>query len=945
MSSQTLSSLSFTPGETKQNANSGWSDNSPTAPTTLTLSGDPGDAQWKLLKTFASKDNILEQPPTARWGHSSNIVGPEKMVVFGGYGDEKFTDHIHTYEPATTKWKRIHPKGQGHGPTPRSNHSATAVGRNLLIVHGGGKKGKFDTFHAYDTENEQWCAVKVSHGHTGSPLPPQRSGHSAALLGNQYVACFGGKISKADTSETFLLDVTDMLPDNCPSDSPPRVRPFAVSLWDGSSPSIMSSKPTARRFHSLCTHWRTGQGVMFGGCHREYECLGDVWLLSIRSQTTTTTTTPSTTSTAKSSDAGRSVSSVSSVSSASSASSSSSSSRSLSLATGPTIKWKRIKPQGKGPTPRWGHSTSMVGDHMIVIGGRAQTDLMDIHILTLSSLSSDPLVSGTRNRWSTPNVTSSSPPPRRRATICTYAGNAATIERRTVHGLSTNSTRILMFGGYDGKFQNDLYQLKVGGFTETTATQTMTAMENAAFSQLPVANVVVGNGGTATSAHPLASAVPSSSFFDPADFDPSYPRGMTSKIHSVNKIPTTTTASTASRAPAAPSAPQVGNEWGAMFPPPPDGNTPSSSFPRDAEVWDFAMPGQTRSNAAVLNRRRTATTTATSNSSNELVFGETKSNATTAASTKKKTIRIVCSDGELPLPVHDVALLRRLMPVFFMMTATEVRNALPKLRRYDQEHPQLKTKSSASESQFFNFGNAKVEGTSTATTTTSSATSSLTTKQSISMAVPSVQHPLGIRAVRLRWEENNDDISSVIHIMGYGRARTFRAIGRSNMKAAELTLNILLDLCERETETTKEDESIEASYLHALEAAKTGNISAASSSSTSSLQAKSREKQRRKQSSGNASQRVVELEAQVEEMREDLTTLLQCAISFELMKDPVVTPSGHLYDRKKIEQWIHSNHTDPSTRKSLRRSQLVSVRGLKDIADKYRGRNLLECDM
>ena len=98
-------------------------------------------------------------------------------------------------------------------------------------------------------------------------------------------------------------------------------------------------------------------------------------------------------------------------------------------------------------------------------------------------------------------------------------------------------------------------------------------------------------------------------------------------------------------------------------------------------------------------------------------------------------------------------------------------------------------------------------------------------------------------------------------------------------------------------------------------------------------------------SSGNHSQRIVELEAQLEDMKDDLTTLLQCSISFELMKDPVVTPSGQLYERDKIEQWIHAKHSDPTTRKSLRRSQLVSVRGLKDIADKYRGRGLLECDM
>ena len=35
------------------------------------------------------------------------------------------------------------------------------------------------------------------------------------------------------------------------------------------------------------------------------------------------------------------------------------------------------------------------------------------------------------------------------------------------------------------------------------------------------------------------------------------------------------------------------------------------------------------------------------------------------------------------------------------------------------------------------------------------------------------------------------------------------------------------------------------------------------------------------------------------------------------MQDPVLTPSGSIYDRADIERWIAANGHDPITRKSL----------------------------
>jgi hypothetical protein len=71
----------------------------------------------------------------------------------------------------------------------------------------------------------------------------------------------------------------------------------------------------------------------------------------------------------------------------------------------------------------------------------------------------------------------------------------------------------------------------------------------------------------------------------------------------------------------------------------------------------------------------------------------------------------------------------------------------------------------------------------------------------------------------------------------------------------------------------------------------------------------------------------------------DFDELLKGSISFEFMKDPVVTPAGHLYDRTHINHWIHTNHNDPFTRKRLEKNHLHPVRSIKDLVDKYRQEN------
>jgi hypothetical protein len=63
---------------------------------------------------------------------------------------------------------------------------------------------------------------------------------------------------------------------------------------------------------------------------------------------------------------------------------------------------------------------------------------------------------------------------------------------------------------------------------------------------------------------------------------------------------------------------------------------------------------------------------------------------------------------------------------------------------------------------------------------------------------------------------------------------------------------------------------------------------------------------------------------------------LLCNISFDLMQDPVIAPSGYTYERANIEEWIDINPCDPMTRRPLTVEQLYPARAIKEAIHYYR---------
>lgn len=67
---------------------------------------------------------------------------------------------------------------------------------------------------------------------------------------------------------------------------------------------------------------------------------------------------------------------------------------------------------------------------------------------------------------------------------------------------------------------------------------------------------------------------------------------------------------------------------------------------------------------------------------------------------------------------------------------------------------------------------------------------------------------------------------------------------------------------------------------------------------------------------------------------------LCCAISLDLLDDPVITPCGLTYERKCIEEHLRSNgHFDPVSRKPLGPHQLVPNLAMKAAVEAFLAAN------
>ncbi len=101
------------------------------------------------------------------------------------------------------------------------------------------------------------------------------------------------------------------------------------------------------------------------------------------------------------------------------------------------------------PSSRWGHTASVFKDQISIYGGRNETDVSDLHIFSPNS-----------KTFNEVQLRQRIPKPRRRASAVFI------------------SSSLILFGGFDGEFFNDLYALHTNELSKLQQTQSCSTIDS-----------------------------------------------------------------------------------------------------------------------------------------------------------------------------------------------------------------------------------------------------------------------------------------------------------------------------------------------------------------------------------------------------------------------------------------------------------------------------------
>ncbi len=313
----------------------------------------------------------------------------------------------------------------GDSPSARGGHSA-AMAEDQVIIFGGSRYtsgGRFayfnDTF-TLDTEHHLWHKVACS-----GEAPTPRYGHSAELIGSRMFV-FGGRGEVGTLRDMYFLDLVE---------------------WSWVPLSVTSACPSPRFFHASLLVGR--KVVVHGGWDGHMQCMGDLWVFN---SDTFTWVQPRCAGIQPSPRYGHSLSLLTdgrilcfggcTVSSIFPVPQYHNDLRQLDTE---TMIWTKSTIQGgEPPSKRHGHTTTKVGDGLIVFGGWGSGGLQNRACNQEGSgsfrlLESSP---GTSiERWTVPQ---------------TYQE----IAHKYGHTMSAVGTRLYIIGGWNGKqATSDIYQI------------------------------------------------------------------------------------------------------------------------------------------------------------------------------------------------------------------------------------------------------------------------------------------------------------------------------------------------------------------------------------------------------------------------------------------------------------------------------------------------------
>ncbi|KAL2810398.1 hypothetical protein BJX63DRAFT_319081 [Aspergillus granulosus] len=166
---------------------------------------NPGNKWEFLIKNSHEGGPQPGQIPPARTNHTI-VSFNDKLYLFGGTNGLQWFNDVWSYDPRTNSWTELN--CVGFIPAPREGHAAALV-NDVMYIFGGRTDEGIDLgdLAAFRITTRRWYSFQNM-----GPAPSPRSGHSMTAFGKQIIVLAGEPSSAprdpVELSTAYLLDTT-----------------------------------------------------------------------------------------------------------------------------------------------------------------------------------------------------------------------------------------------------------------------------------------------------------------------------------------------------------------------------------------------------------------------------------------------------------------------------------------------------------------------------------------------------------------------------------------------------------------------------------------------------------------------------------------------------------------------------------------------------------------
>ncbi|KAF6233597.1 hypothetical protein HO173_008154 [Letharia columbiana] len=171
------------------------------------------NSKWEMLIQTSNEGGPPEgQIPPARTNHTI-VSWNDKLYLFGGTNGTQWFNDVWSYDPKVVAWTQL--DCIGYIPAPREGHSAALVDDVMYIFGGRTEEGTdLGDLAAFRITSRRWYTFQNM-----GPSPSPRSGHSMTAFGKNIVVLAGEPSSAArDPSELSMVYVLNTAKIRYPND-------------------------------------------------------------------------------------------------------------------------------------------------------------------------------------------------------------------------------------------------------------------------------------------------------------------------------------------------------------------------------------------------------------------------------------------------------------------------------------------------------------------------------------------------------------------------------------------------------------------------------------------------------------------------------------------------------------------------------------------------------